>query len=506
MRCSVIQTINWKEFWKGLFFLVVWFPLLGSSVTFCDTGDIYNKAYDQSDEYSYRWSNGGAQRIPHWTPDGSHIVFGYGGRIFVVDAAGSDLQSLSGTFELAHLYSQTAEIDFSPTVSPDGARVAYTTLRYATGELREHTYEIAVQSIDGSDRKRLTNNSWNDVSPSWSPDGSRLAFVSEREDGRRAFTVAPDGSDELSVAPLVNTGSNAPVWSPDGGRLAFVGKEREYSTLDYVDTYDSDNPITKTYEETTYGEAVYTVNPDGSGLLKLAWLKTPDSAPSIRIGINDVIDPEENVTSFAWSPDGSNIAFVASYYGQSDGLYVANPDTSEVQQVLDLSTILEARQYYRSPDGYDDWAGTIQGLAFSPDGSQIILEVVGFWVDGDTLAGRRGLFMIAADGSGSHHLMEEVDGEHVTSHAKSYLEWPVSQLGRVPESPGSYYRPPLLDYQQNGNFLTKSTPAQITVYTDSKNANVWPDVEGWVLTINPWGQDDKTVLVRITDRKLVAAN
>ena len=110
--------INWNEFWKGLIFLVVSFPLLGSSVAFCDTGDIYNKVYDQSGEYSSRWFDGSAQLTPHWTPDGSHILFGYEGRIFVVDAAGSDLRSLSGTFQPAHLYSQTAEIDFSPTVSP----------------------------------------------------------------------------------------------------------------------------------------------------------------------------------------------------------------------------------------------------------------------------------------------------------------------------------------------------------------------------------------------------
>ena len=92
--------------------------------------------------------------------------------------------------------------------------MAFTTLRYAKGDLYQHTYEIATQAIDGSDRERLTDNSWDDVSPAWSPDGSRVAFISYREEGPRIYTMALDGSDQHSIAPSVEPLAHPPVWSP----------------------------------------------------------------------------------------------------------------------------------------------------------------------------------------------------------------------------------------------------------------------------------------------------
>ena len=470
--------------------------MLGSSVAFCDTGDIYNKVYDQSGEYSSRWFDGSAQLTPHWTPDGSHILFGYEGRIFVVDAAGSDLRSLSGTFQPAHLYSQTAEIDFSPTVSPDGTRVAYTTLRYATGELREHTYEIATQNIDGSDRRRLTNNSWNDVSPSWSPDGSQIAFVSRREDGSRVFTVTPDGSDERSIAPSVEAQNNAPVWSPDGSRLAFVGQEWESATLQYVDTYDSDNPVTETYEGTTRREAVYTAKPDGSGLRKLAWSETRDSAPSTRIGINEAIDPEEEVTTFQWSPNGKQVAFVAHYYGEPDGLYVANPDTSQVQQILELSTILEAQQYYRAPRGSQRLEGSIRGVAWSPGGSEIGFEIGGYRLYGDTIRPVSAVYTLSTESDVPPLLLEDANA------AESYLEWPAVLIRRRP----NVFREPLMNYPQSMDSWMGTELTRLVRYTEPIGLNPRPEVEGWVLSAIAWNGSGETVLVRIADDRLVPAN
>jgi len=146
--------------------------LLGSSV--CGGGDL-------SHDFSQRWHKGRGLTSAEWTPDGSRIVLGHAGRIYVVEADGTELTSLSGSYEPAHMNSKTAEIDFSPTLSPDGSRVAHSTLRYAEGELREHTYEIAVQPLDGLERVRLTNNGRDDIAPAWSPDGSAHSLRRARQ-------------------------------------------------------------------------------------------------------------------------------------------------------------------------------------------------------------------------------------------------------------------------------------------------------------------------------------
>lgn len=436
-----IRTVRWKKLPVVIGAVVASVFLLGSSVTFCDTGDIYNKAYDQSDEYSSRWYSGQEQITPDWTPDGSHIVFGHAGRIYVVDANGSKLQSLSGSFEPAGLYSQTAEIDFSPSVSPDGSRVAFTTLRYATGELREHTYEIATQAIDGSDRRRLTNNAWNDVSPAWSPDGSRIAFVSHREDGPRVFTVAPDGSDERSATPAVKAQLNAPVWSPDGSRLAFVAEEG-------------------------LREAVYIVSADASNLTELTWADAPDAAPHTRTGARDRSSAAEDVTTFQWSPDGEHIAFVAGYYGEPDGLYVAKPDGSEIRRVFSLSDIAKSEE---------DNPGRIIGIAWSPDGSQISFEAGGFhlWFHRGIWHSVASVYEVAADGS---ELRLVIDKDSLSS----YLEWPDKIVG-----PG---------------------PRRIVRYTESTGPNVEAEVKGWILSTIAWGESDERVLVKIEGDRVVAAS
>ena len=386
----------------------------------------------------------------------------------MVDATGSDLRSLSGPFEPAHLYSETAEIDFSPSLSPGGARVAYTTLKYASGELREHTREIATQAIDGSDRRRLTSNDWDDVSPAWSPDGSRIAFVSHREDGPRLFTIAPDGSDERSVASSVQAQTNAPVWSPDGSRLAFVAEEGEYVSLDWVDTYygDTSKHVTQTANQTIYRETMYTVRADGSDLRKLVWADAPNTAPRTRIGINDLNSLEEDVTTFQWSPDGKQIAFVARYYGEPDGIYVANPDGSGVRRIFALSTTTESEQ---------DHPGWILGIARPPDGSRIIFEA-GYphrWFDRGFRYPVASVYTVVADGSELRLVINKDDLE-------TYLKWPDRIRG--------------------------TGPRRIVRYIESTGPNVGPEVKGWILSAIAWGGSDEKVLVRMAGDRLVAAN
>ncbi len=472
--------------------LVVSFPLLASSVTFCESGDIYNKSYDQSDEFWSRWENGREQIIPQWTPDGSQIVFGHHGRIYTVDANGTNLNLLSGSNASLGPNSQTHEIDFSPTISPDGSQIAYSTLRYATGGLGNHTYELAIQDIEGGELQRVTTNTWDDVSPSWSPDGSRIAFVSERGSSPHVYVVAPDATDERNVAPGVTAQFNAPVWSPDGSRLAFVGEEKRHQTVDWIDTYFNDKSqfVTKTSSHTVYREALYIAGADGSDLTKLVWANSADATPSTRVGINDLILPEEEVIEFRWSPDGKQIAFLAKRYGGASSLYVAELDGSEVRQILDSYEIWESKSYTSM------W---ILGFGWSPDSSSINLEIVG--ADYDSLASEwentYAIHTIASDGSGLRTLTEMTDDNFV----ESYLEWP----GIMMRQSRTNYRDPYEHYLTLPGMLEVAGPARILRY-DWGSHYFGPDNRKPLLSIVPWDGNDEKVLVMTDGLRLSLQN
>jgi len=103
-------------------------------------------------------------------------------------------------------------------LSPDGEWVALT----ETGAQED----LLLFRVDGSEYRRLTDDEARDRAPVWSPDGSRIAFYSDRGGSYQAWTVRPDGSDFVQVTNLTWS-SNFPTWSPDGARLsvAFLGGE-----------------------------------------------------------------------------------------------------------------------------------------------------------------------------------------------------------------------------------------------------------------------------------------
>ena len=347
--------------------------------------------YDQSHEYSSLWHNARAVLTPRWTPDGSSIVFGYQGRVYVADALGRDLRSLSGSFEPASLFDDTKKLDFSPSISPDGSRVAYSTLRHARGDLREHTYEIALQNIDGSKRRRLTENDWNDVTPAWSPDGARIAFVSTREDGPRLYTISVDGSDERAIAPSLQVSFEPPAWSPDGSRLAFVAWESEPASIPYLDTRHSDRTPTPGVHEGEISRLVpYAAMSDGSGLTRLEWNHDRSPQPTERIGIRNLGLPEESSGQPVWSPDGSRLAFGAARYRESWALYSIAADGTDHRIVLApdptdpipygtaVSIRLAPGLYEPITGSYDRYA-RIFGIRWEHGGDRIAFASIG-WV------------------------------------------------------------------------------------------------------------------------------
>jgi Tol biopolymer transport system component len=155
-----------------------------------------------------------------WSPDGERLAFvsGVQGnpgdfKIYVVNRDGSDQQQLTSGWP-----------DDEPAWSPDGRMIAFRAYRdeRPLGGRRWQKM-LRVISADGSGERKLTWLSNSDGSFSWSPDGRRIAFVSDRDGNDEVYVVNADGSGLRNLTR--NPGRDGhPVWSSDGRTIGFVGR------------------------------------------------------------------------------------------------------------------------------------------------------------------------------------------------------------------------------------------------------------------------------------------
>ena len=97
------------------------------------------------------------------------------------------------------------------------AQIAFTSTR-------DGNPEIYVMDADGSNQIRLTNHPVEDAAPSWSPNGRRIVFVSNRNGGNyQIYVMDDDGKNVRRITE--GTHDSTPAWSPDGRTIAYDGHE-----------------------------------------------------------------------------------------------------------------------------------------------------------------------------------------------------------------------------------------------------------------------------------------
>lgn len=154
---------------------------------------------------------------PAWSPDGTKLAFSPVNRnnsdqdtIYVVNADGSNLRPL-----FSFSYSCCGQPVANPTWSPDGTQLAFDGWEFRPNGA--DTNYIYVMNADGSGAHRLPNTAGG-RSPAWSPDGSEIAF------GRGdIWLINPDGSGATNLTQGNGAFAMTPAWSPDGSRLVFEG-------------------------------------------------------------------------------------------------------------------------------------------------------------------------------------------------------------------------------------------------------------------------------------------
>lgn len=118
-----------------------------------------------------------------------------------------------------------------PQVSPDGKTIAFT-IADTDKTANKRVTQIYVVPADGGDPRAITNEPQSSLSPRWSPDGKRIAFISARDGESQVWTIEPETGTVKKITNI-STGADAPLWSPDGKWIAFTSEV--YPTCDNDD-------------------------------------------------------------------------------------------------------------------------------------------------------------------------------------------------------------------------------------------------------------------------------
>lgn len=224
---------------------------------------------------------------------------------------------------------------------------------------------------------RLTTHPADDYEPAWSPDGTRIAFISERDGNRDIYVMDVDGVDPVNVTDTPNVEEFVPSWSPDGEWIVYRQRPTDAKGDIWKVRADGTEPtqLTTNVEYDSYP----VFSPDGTRIAFVSfrsgyseiYVMNPDGADIAALTSKNS-RPHEGFGSLAWSPDGTRIAFIWNRESQS-WVYVMNADGSGFTKLTKG-----------------------QSVAWSPDGGRIA-----FWA-----YGHKNLVM-NADGSGSRRLVDD---------------------------------------------------------------------------------------------------
>ncbi len=224
-----------------------------------------------------------------------------------------------------------------PKWNPDSNSILFAAMPYSNTQQIFHLRLVA-GAVKPSN---LSNNSYDETFPSWSPDGSRIAFASNRTGGYQVYTMKPDGSDVQPLTLSQKYGySGWPVWSPDGKRIAYTAGGTPDQTEIYVINADGSSAQQLTHHNTLVARPLWS--PDGNRILYTFQKVVSDNQARFNVyiinadgsGLHALTTGDTVDRNPVWSPDSSRIAFNSNLGdNRTDEVFTISPDASGLIQL-----------------------------------------------------------------------------------------------------------------------------------------------------------------------------
>ena len=216
-----------------------------------------------------------------WSQDGQLLAF--------AQTSDSDIYTINVITGVKSNATNNPAADSSPSFSPDGANIVFTSLREDDGY-----FDLFTTNLLTGDTRNITNHPSADVLPRWSPTDNSILFTSLRDGDNEGvvrssiYSVSPEG-EHLTLLSEPGEDAGQATWSPDGKRIAFYSRKNGNRDI-IISDLNGENRVQVTSHD------------------------ADDDAPS-------------------WSPDGTTIAFVSKRNGSAGSIYFASLEGNEPQRI-----------------------------------------------------------------------------------------------------------------------------------------------------------------------------